>query len=385
MKVLVLGGAGGVGLAAAQRLAASDIVSEIVIAGRNAGAAAAAAAEVGDKAAGVRVDAHDEERLREVSAGCDLMLNASGPDFETPLPALRAAIAAGAHYCDAAADGPTTVQALRLDADAARAGITAILGIGIAPGATNLLAKQAASRLDEIDETQFGYVWGLFSADSVRDEVERMSRGGRVNASWQTVMHFTTGRVTTFQDGASVEVDPFADAVPVSLAGVVRKCIHIGSSEPRTLPHLLPRLGAVRSLICPHPPQLAELWRDLVRRVVRSQLTESDAVVALHETAAADPDRWIETDVPFPAPILWFSATGRSEGRRTRWSVDINRWPRTGQVLAVAALTILRGDVDRAGVHPPEACLDYEPFFSEVYGAAAGEWYVEQFEGVEND
>ncbi len=381
MKVLILGGAGGVGLPAARRLASSDLVSEMVLAGRSADAAGAAAAEVGDKAMGVRVDLHDGERLSEVASGCDLVVNASGPDFETPLPALRAAIGAGAHYCDAAADGHTTERALELDADAARAGVAALVGIGWAPGATNLLAKHAASRLGEVDEVQFGYAWGL-SAESARDETERMRRGGRVNASWQTVVHFTTGLVRMWRDGAYVDVDPFANSVEVTLSGVVRQCIPIGSSEPRTLPHHLPGLRSVTSLCCPHPPQLAELWRDVARRADLGELTTREAVIELHETAAADPHRWIETSVPYPVPFFWFSATGASKGQRARWSAELAHWTGTGEVLAVAALTLLRGDVEGAGVFPPEACLDFEPFFSEVYAVAPDDLLIERFDVV---
>lgn len=60
MRVLVLGGSGRFGSLTACRLAASDIVSEVGLAGRNQDALARVASEVGKKARVVQVDILDE-------------------------------------------------------------------------------------------------------------------------------------------------------------------------------------------------------------------------------------------------------------------------------------------------------------------------------------
>ena len=49
MKVFVLGGAGWIGQATAQVLAETDLVAEIVVAGRNLAVAERTAAELGEK------------------------------------------------------------------------------------------------------------------------------------------------------------------------------------------------------------------------------------------------------------------------------------------------------------------------------------------------
>ena len=41
-------------------------------------------------------------------------------------------------------------------------------------------------------------------------------------------------------------------------------------------------------------------------------------------------------------------------------------WMSTGAVIAVAALNILRGEIGKVGVLPPEACFEPLSFFAEV-------------------
>ncbi len=98
--MFALGGAGGFGQRTARFLAASDVVSEIVIAGRNLEAAKRFAAELGDKATALQADVADEGRLASLAADSDIVVSTAGPSFKVALPAVRAAIKAGVHYCD---------------------------------------------------------------------------------------------------------------------------------------------------------------------------------------------------------------------------------------------------------------------------------------------
>jgi saccharopine dehydrogenase-like NADP-dependent oxidoreductase len=93
-RVLILGGAGGNGTWAASTLVASDLVSEVGLAGRNLERLDRAVTEVGNKAHAVQVDILDERRLAAVVADYDIILNTAGPEYEVLLPALRGAILA---------------------------------------------------------------------------------------------------------------------------------------------------------------------------------------------------------------------------------------------------------------------------------------------------
>ncbi len=101
MKVFILGGYGAVGLPSAEMLAKSDLVTEIVLAGRNMERAELAAAEIGDKVRAVQVDGADEKQLASLLAGYDIIVNTASN--QVALPVLQAAVSASAHYC--ASDG----------------------------------------------------------------------------------------------------------------------------------------------------------------------------------------------------------------------------------------------------------------------------------------
>ena len=65
MKVFALGGAGLFGLPSSRLLTASDLVTKIVVAGRNIERAQQAATELGDKASAVQVDACGDAVMRQ--------------------------------------------------------------------------------------------------------------------------------------------------------------------------------------------------------------------------------------------------------------------------------------------------------------------------------
>ncbi|HEY6052186.1 MAG TPA: saccharopine dehydrogenase NADP-binding domain-containing protein, partial [Thermoanaerobaculia bacterium] len=100
-----MGGTGRIGRVCAKLLAESELVSDIAIGARDLELAKRAAAEIGPKASAVDVDATDEKRLASLVVPFDLVVNTAGPDFRVALPVTRAAISAGVHVCDIAADG----------------------------------------------------------------------------------------------------------------------------------------------------------------------------------------------------------------------------------------------------------------------------------------
>ena len=88
-RILLLGGSGKQGGRYAPKLVASDLVSEVGIAGRNLERLDRAVTKIGNKAHAVQVDILDEHRLASVAADYDIILNTAGPEYEVLLPALR--------------------------------------------------------------------------------------------------------------------------------------------------------------------------------------------------------------------------------------------------------------------------------------------------------
>ena len=137
-------------------------------------------------------------------------MSTAGPDFRVALPVAKAAVAAGVHLCDIAADGPALQKMLSLDAKAKEANVSIVTGIGHVPGISNLLMQYAANQLDKATDLQLCVWWDL-SRDraALFGNPEEMKRTGRINASWQQVLAWVSGRVRTYRGGRLVAVDPF--------------------------------------------------------------------------------------------------------------------------------------------------------------------------------
>lgn len=134
-SVLVLGGSGAVGRPLIELLATAGV--PVHAASRRPPAALPAGSRF------LRLDARDPAALAEAVAAARVVVDASGLDDGS---AAAAAVAAGVHLVDLSADA-AHLAALRTHADAARAGAaTVLVGVGIAPGLTNLLATDACGR-----------------------------------------------------------------------------------------------------------------------------------------------------------------------------------------------------------------------------------------------
>lgn len=388
MKVFALGGSGAVGQPACQILAADERVSEIMVAGRNLEAAQRVASELAGKGTAVQVDAADERQLASLAAGCDIVVNTAGPDFKVPLPAVRAAIAAGTHYCDVGADWPMTERVLSLDADARAAGVTVVPGIGIAPGLTNLMAMHAAGQLDETEEVEFGYCW---RPEFLTPDTAEMRRSGRIDAGWQTVFRYTSGRVPTYRDERRIDVNSLESGAEVTLpqTGNVVTAYPIGSPEPLTLPRYMPGVKKVSSLMGLFPPRLDDLFRRHALRLSAGGIDEAEAALSFLEAAEDDMRGWVAPREGFPSAPLWATALGRKGGSGARFSCwPTALWASTAGTVTAAALKIMRGEISQSGVLPPEACLEPMPFFAEVarYGPEQpvdGKLFGERFQQLE--
>lgn len=128
------------------------------------------------------------EDIRKACRGARIIVNASMPPYNLPI--MREAIRNRAHYVDLASQGspdpaePSKVHAqLALDEAFRKVDRTAILGMGVAPGITNLLARRGTEPMDRVDAIRIrvygsgyaeveGHVFApLFSPETFLEEV----------------------------------------------------------------------------------------------------------------------------------------------------------------------------------------------------------------------
>ncbi|HWW53376.1 MAG TPA: saccharopine dehydrogenase NADP-binding domain-containing protein [Acidimicrobiales bacterium] len=135
----LLGAYGGVGRAAARRLASSRI-GRLRVGGRRPGLAQDLLDEVcGGDGESVHVDIADADSLARFCAGCDVVANCAGPSYRILDAVARAAHAAGASYIDAAGDDP--VYDLLLASDGRDPAWVGVLSAGMLPGLSGVLPR----------------------------------------------------------------------------------------------------------------------------------------------------------------------------------------------------------------------------------------------------
>jgi saccharopine dehydrogenase (NAD+, L-lysine forming) len=168
MRILVLG-AGGVGAATAAIARRRDFFDRMVLADLDPARARAAIAGLDDgRFAAVAIDASDRRAIVELARAepADLILNACDPRLNPPI--FEAALEARCTYLDMAmtlsrrhAETPYELPGVKLGDEQfaaaqewERAGLLALVGIGVEPGLSDVFARYAQdhlfSRIDEI-------------------------------------------------------------------------------------------------------------------------------------------------------------------------------------------------------------------------------------------
>ena len=204
-SVMIYGANGFSGRAIASRLAAAG--HELVLAGRNAGALRALAAELG---ASCRVFGLDDPALVAAGVrGMTVVLHAAGPFIETAAPMIQACLDAGAHYLDLSGEWPGFALAQRRGRQAVEAGIMLMPGVGFTIVASDCLLARAAKATPDATLLRVGGVYPPV-----------MSRG-----TLRTALGLVSSRVIVRRDGE-------ARTVP---AGSLQRTFNFGEGERRAV------------------------------------------------------------------------------------------------------------------------------------------------------
>jgi saccharopine dehydrogenase (NAD+, L-lysine-forming) len=322
-----------------------------------------------------RVDVRDTAGAAAALAGAAVVVNAV--QYQHNLAVMEAALAAGAHYVDMGGLFHVTRKQLELDARFKAAGKVAILGMGAAPGITNLLARHAADQLDEVreihcrvggrDDTRYQPQQALPVAYSLKTILEEFSMEPAV---------FTKGRFT-FVAPMSGDV-PHRFPPPVGL----RRPMYTIHSEVATLPLSYAAKGVreVSFKIAFDPDFLSKVrfLRDLGMAshepidLTGVKVRPIDVVdkVAMSQPPARQVGRLKQYEV------VRAVVKGVAGGKKVTWVVDCHtqgmpEWGvgldiDTGSPPAVAAQLLAAGEITATGTVPPEVAVPSAPFFARL-------------------
>jgi saccharopine dehydrogenase-like NADP-dependent oxidoreductase len=360
--VAVVGGAGAMGRAVVHDLA-RDRVAVRLIETDGARARAVARRYGRGRAAVVEIGGGDVTTLARGADGARVLVNC-GP-YGLNLAAMRAALAAGCHYVDLGGLFHTTRRQLELDGEFRRARLLAVLGMGSAPGTTNMLAAAAARPLTRVESIHV-YNGGAdftpgrpalsfgFSPATLLDELS------------QRPMVFTRGRFASrppLSGGEDFDFDLGRQRVhlslhsevatlPLSLASKgIRECTFKIAYEPALVERLrgLIELG----LADPRPGPRGVAPRDVLLDALR-RLPPGPEVVDDRDALAV-----VVTGRDRRGPlVVRYELTAGPQRRPPLSAVARN----TGFPPAIVARMLIDGRIRARGVYPPETCVPVAPF-----------------------
>ncbi|MHA2397732.1 MAG: saccharopine dehydrogenase family protein [Promethearchaeota archaeon] len=388
MKVLALGGSGDMGRMAVAILLESQQVTSITVADKNLERVNHFVGLVdSDKLTATEIDVTKKDKLVDLIASHDIVMNTVGPYYKFGTLIMKAVIQAQKPYVGICDDWKPTLDLLGMNDQAKKAGITAVIGIGASPGITNLMAVLACSKLDKVDNliTAWGYgpEEGVGSKPTYFIEPRMFYKKFKdmptiANAATMHLFYETVEEIPTYSNGKFVDIKPLTDADPLQFPGFKDTYVcYIGHPEPVTLPRVL-NANSVSNLMY-MGKTITDIIRKYTQQISKKELTVSEASIKFGEEVrdVTRNQQFIEEYLGMP-PGLSAIATGLKNGKRVKIAIGNHHVP-FGQMagvtsvpLAIAAEMVLNGEIIEKGILTPEEAISNPMKFFDKYAKYCG-------------
>ena len=379
MKIAVIGGAGAMAKPIVRDLLESSEVKAILLADYQEEKVKEFADSLKDpRVTGSFVDAYQIEKTADLLQKCDAVINSA--QYYVNLSVMKACLKAGTHYNDLGGMFHTSREQLKLFDEFKSAGLTAVLGIGGAPGITNMLARYAYDRLDTVEIVRV--------SDASIDMTDMMGIDVFVPAySIRTIMEEYADESVQFIEGEYTKRPPLSGGMEIDFPAPIgrRTCIHTLHSEPATIPESFRDKG-VREVTwrLSLPSEFEEKAKFLASLgfARKDRIEIQGAQVQPIEVLATVIEQQIEEKLSGVTvgindmECLRAQVFGTKNGKRIEYVVDClvgnhSRWggscgdTSTGVPPSIASQMQAKGLIP-PGVWGPERAIDPEPFFAEL-------------------
>jgi len=319
------------------------------------------------------VDVRDHEALVELLRGADACLNATVYYFNLEI--MGACLEAGVHYTDLGGLFHTTRKQLLLHEQFKAAGISAVLGVGSAPGVPNVQARYAADRLDTVELIRI--------YDGIKPPPPDVVA---FSYAVPTIVDELTEPPMVYRDGEFVACQPLSEfedywftpplgllpmhlslhsevaTLPVSFKDKgLRECffkINYWGMAPETVEKV--KVLADFGFASREPVQVkgtSVAPRDLMVALMSRYVPPIESFLA---PPANEPPNWTKEIVTEVRGLRYGKAVTYRLGTLT-----VKGALPTGVAPSIAAQWLAQGRVE-PGVHPPEIALEPEPFLKEL-------------------
>ncbi len=346
-KFVVLGGAGTIGRVVARDLFESDQRNQIIVADYNFEKAKGIAARFKESRVEARfADAREPKNLARLLREGQVVINCLQHDFNMRV--MEAALVARVNYLDLGGLFHWTQQQLKLNKEFRKAGLVAVIGMGCAPGITNILAAHLAKDLDKIRSIKIRVGSRNFKP------VDTFS----FPYSPQTIIEELTLEPYVWSQGAFETRPPRVDWECTKFPKPVGtlSTLLTRHSEVATLPLSLSKKGV----------QYCDFMVGFERRfvsMVSGYLEDNWKLKQFAKFATPTPRHPDDYEISRVTVDDWVAdchAKSKPEWRASAGDVD------TGCPPSIVAQMIVAGQIDRSGVHPPELVVPFDDFFTEL-------------------
>ena len=354
MKILALGGSGGMGRFAVHSLINHKAVKKIYIADLNGSSAKEFASNFDDRVEGLELDITNNEALINEMSKVDIVVNTTGPFFKFGLPILKAAIDTNTHYFDICDDWEPTEKMLLLNNDERSSEITGIIGLGASPGLTNILAYLAILELDEVSKVYTG--WNISGA---KPEDKSSQKG--VNAAMVHGIQQVTGYVKVFNNGKYEMVRPLKE-VMVNYPEIGEKKANIfGHPEAVSFPYHYPNIKVSLNLMHGGEKGIVGILK-FIRLLIEIKLISKNMAARIFtwlENSSSSETK--KTDL-INLPGIYGYVEGKKGNKSLSVGVtfddsiqNISMGEATSLPLACGVKMFLDGVITQRGIHAPES------------------------------
>jgi saccharopine dehydrogenase (NAD+, L-lysine-forming) len=343
--ILITGGYGTVGRRVAADLA-PEYPGNVVVAGRSTEKATQLAAELGYGVRGRRVDVGNPSTVEAALGGVGVVMNC----IDQPEPyLLRAAIRRGLAYTDIAPHLMIRRPTEAMKGEAAKTGARIVLGAGLAPGISSMLARLGADRVGAVESVEsnvllsVGDTYGPASRAYLMEEIA-LPYAARI-------------------EGREVPMQPFAASASVNFAPPLgeRTAYLFPFSDQVFFPETLGARTALSRLVL-EPPWLGKLLAALVRlRVTAILQRRAGSQERVQRLSAWLQHRYEGRD--------WYGLVVEVQGARGRIRASlVGRGQASGTAIGAAALVraLAEGEVEQPGTWLAEQVVPPEPFFERL-------------------
>lgn len=307
---------------------------------RDKTALAGTARRLGPRCIPLAADLRDAPELETILRLGSLVINSTSHHFN--LPVMEAALAAGCHYLDLGGLFHFTRRQMKLHHRFAGAGLTAVIGMGCAPGLTNLMAREITTGWDGVHHIDIR-VAGV--------DHNPTREAGAVPYAFRTLLEELTLKPAVFEKGKWKFVPPRT------------------GYEHHTFP---PPVGTQELFYTLHS-EIATLplyFRDRGIRRVTFRIGLDPALCKQVLAAKSPPPFMVRKQQPLDEEMALVEASGTRNGKRIHatmvclarsrgdWSAGDRD---TACPASAVASLILDKTIRSPGVHPPETIVPWNP------------------------